>query len=135
MPTYDYLVLHCMDARIQRVIHEWLEGLGYLGNIDVVSIAGSCRNREVALQNIQLARDLHGVRRIFLTQHEDCAAYGGHPTFPSRAAERQYLAADMIALKRAIQSRYPEVEVRTLFVERAGDSWKIIDLTLELEPS
>ncbi|MFC1476123.1 carbonic anhydrase [Candidatus Zixiibacteriota bacterium] len=128
MRQCDNLILHCMDYRIQHVIGEWLKAEDLQGNIDVVSFAGACKNADFALQNIAIGLEKHGVHRVFLTQHDDCAAYGGQAAFASRDAERKLLLAEMMALKGHILHNYPQVHVIPLYIKQLDGSWEIIEV-------
>ena len=128
MAKCNYLILQCMDYRIQHPIIDWIRKRGYLKDIDVISFGGSCKLKDFALQNIKICCEKHGVRQVFLTQHDDCAAYGGHAAFGSLKAERKKLIADMMDLKKRIGERYPEVIVATLYIQEDGDSWKIVEV-------
>ncbi len=120
------LILHCLDYRIQETINAWINQQSLTGDIDIVSIAGSCKNKDIALDNITLGIKLHDVRRIFLTRHDDCRAYGGHEEFESLEMERAALTADMTDLKNRIRQQHPQVEVTSLYIERRGDSRVIV---------
>ena len=128
MTKCSYLILHCMDYRIQHPIINWIRKRGYLKDIDVISFGGSCKLKDFALQNIKICCEKHGVKQVFLTQHDDCAAYGGHAAFPSLKAEREKLIADMMDLKKCVGEQYPEVIVATLYIQEDGDSWKIVEV-------
>jgi len=122
------LIVQCMDYRIQGTINDWIEDHGFWGDIDVVSFGGSCKLKDMALQNIGIGCEKHGVKHVILTQHDDCAAYGGHGAFPSLDAERDRLIDDMIGVKRSVMEKYDNVRVTMLYVEEDGDSWKIVEI-------
>jgi len=128
MGKCNNLILQCMDYRIQETILDWIQGRAYLGDIDVISFGGSCKLKGFALQHIGTCCEKHGVKRAFLTQHDDCAAYGGHAAFPSLEAEREKLIADMKDLKTGIEQHHPGVEVITLYIQEDGPGWKIIEV-------
>jgi carbonic anhydrase len=130
MGKCDYLILQCMDYRLQPLLFDWAKERGYLGNIDVISIGGSCKQKDVALVNIATCCDKHGVRRIFLTQHDDCAAYGGHAAFPSLAVERETLIEDMLDLREMILHRHAGVEVTPMYIEQDGENWTMVEVPL-----
>jgi Putative carbonic anhydrase len=120
------LLLHCMDYRIQQTIEKWIHDNNYIGDIDRISFGGPCSNKEFALKNIQICCAVHGVTNVFLSQHEDCAGYGGHDAFPSIEAEHNVLTSDMMDLKSQVKQMFPEVNVITLLVQEDGDEWKIV---------
>lgn len=122
------LISHCMDFRIQDTLDTWISEQGYGGDIDRVSVVGSCQSKELVLKHIKAGCELHGVKRVILTQHDDCGAYGGHGAFSSIESEREKLVADMMAVSKGVLENFPEVAVETLFVQQAGDSWKIVEV-------
>jgi len=128
MAKCNYLILQCMDYRIQHPIMDWIRKRGYLKDIDVISFGGSCKLKDFALQNIEICREKHGIKQVFLTQHDDCAAYGGYAAFPSLEAEGEKLIADTVDLKKRIGERHPEVSVTMLYIQEDGDSWKIVEV-------
>ena len=128
MAQCNNLILHCMDFRIQNPDDAWIREQGFGGDIDRVSVAGSCQSKEPALNNIKVGCGLHGVKRVILMQHDDCGAYGGHDAFPSLEIEREKLVADMMAIRRAVLEIFPDVTVMALYVQQSGDSWKIVEV-------
>ena len=128
MGKCNNLILHCMDYRLQNAINAWVEQQGFAGDIDRISFGGPCRNRDIALQFIKICCDKHGVKNVFLSQHDDCAGYGGHAAFPSLSEEREQLIADMDELKRQVKELYPDIKVTTLLMQEGGDGWKIVEI-------
>ena len=127
----EYLLLRCMDFRLERAVEEWLKP--YLGQVDVVSIAGSCKvlaetpDSWPALfiwDNIRLAYERHGVRSVILTQHQDCGAYGGTGAFGSAEAEKTRLVSDMQQVKESLGKRYPDLQVATYWIRQTGEGWE-----------
>ncbi len=131
MGKCNNLILHCMDYRLQNAINEWIESKGFAGDIDRISIGGPCRNRDVALEFIRICCDEHDVKNVFLSQHDDCAGYGGHAAFPSLTTEREQLMTHMAELKRQVEGLYPDVKVTTLYMQEEGDGWKIVEVEQE----
>ena len=128
MAQCNNLILQCMDFRIQDTLDTWIREQGFAGDIDRVSVAGSCQSKELALRNIKVGCELHGVKLVVLTQHDDCGAYGGHDAFPSLEIEREKLVADMMAVSKGVLEIFPDVTVMTLYVQQSGDSWKIVEV-------
>jgi len=116
-----------MDFRIQKTIERWIHETGMLGDLDRVSLAGPCRSGQPTIDYIRAGYKLHRVRRVFLFQHIDCLAYGGHDAFASLEAEREKLKEDMIILGKTIRNSLPEVQVTMLMIEEMGDSWEVVE--------
>ncbi len=125
MSDCRYLLLHCVDHRIQEPIHDWLVAEHHTGDTDIISIVGSCLHREEALENIRFAVKAHHISHVVLTQHLDCGAYGGHTAFDSPAEERETLICDMAELKEELLASVSGIEVLTLLLKDSADGWQI----------
>jgi len=128
----EYLLLRCMDFRLEPALEAWLRP--YLGRADVISIAGSCKllaetpDSWPALfiwDNLRLAYEQHGVRKVILTQHQDCGAYGGAGAFGSVEAEKLKLLGDLRQVKEILGRRFPDVQVSGYWLEPAGAEWEL----------
>lgn len=109
----EAIVVACIDFRFQRFLDNWLANrLGH-GNYDRVGIAGGVKNLDVGMSQIELAIDLHHIRRVVLINHEDCGAYGDEGT-------RERHEADLKAARQHILRKYPHVEVETYFAKLDG---------------
>ncbi len=127
-------MLHCMDYRLQTVIEEWKKTKGVSGDIDVISVAGACKelanyalgtceaNNLMAM--ITLAYEKHGVRNIILTQHEDCGAYGGKTAFASDEAELAKTIGDMKKAKMALMEKFKDIHVEMFRITVKGEGWE-----------
>lgn len=131
------LLVRCMDFRIDRVIHDWLKTQDYLYDTDLVSVAGSCKDfvadprQEVSqylFQQIELSYNLHNMRRVILTQHEDCGAYGGTEKSGGLEAEKAKLIADMQTLKAYLLEKYDDLDVKSLWLRREGEAWQVEEI-------
>jgi hypothetical protein len=116
-----------MDYRLQEAIDKWILENKFNGKIDRISIGGPCKDMEFAMKFIKICIEKHGVKNVYLTQHEDCAGYGGHDAFVSRDAEREKLTDDMMDLKANIKLLYPEVRVYTVLMQNDGDEWEMVE--------
>ena len=120
-------ILHCIDYRIQPTIDAWIQERGYQGDLDRMALGGACQNRQLVLRNIDIAVEQHGVTNIILTQHEDCAGYGGHGAFSSLDVEREELSEDMRYLKKSIQRRHPNAQDQTFLLQEKGAGWDMVE--------
>lgn len=127
MGRCNNLILHCMDYRLQGTIDKWIQKKGLNSKIDRISIGGPCKDMEFAMKFIKTCIEKHGVKNVFLTQHEDCAGYGGHEAFTSLDSEREKLTDDMMDLKANIKLLFPGVRVYTLLMEHDGDDWEMVE--------
>ncbi len=133
--TCKNLLLRCMDFRLEETFEKWLQEQGFVGDTDIISVAGSCKalsefpntSKSVdTMDDIKLGVEKHGVSRLILTMHEDCGAYGGAAAFPDKEAEKEKLLADMKKSQTILQQQYPHVEVLTFFLAQDGaEGWVI----------
>ena len=127
MGKCNNLILHCMDYRLQNTINEWIISNNLDGDIDRISMGGPCKDMELAMKFIKICIDKHGVKNVYLAQHEDCAGYGGHGAFNSLENEREQLIDDMMDLKANIKLLYPDVIVTTILMQEDDDSWEMVE--------
>lgn len=119
------LVLHCMDFRLGRAIHKYMEDNGLLGDSDLVSMAGAAKNlsspdessdRDLVLRQIEISERLHGASRVILINHTDCGAYGGHQAFTSSEEEIGKHKDELRNSKAIIEERFPDIKVQMVLL-------------------
>lgn len=112
--TCDYLIVSCMDFRIQRHVHAWAEQ--HLGGklYDYVACAGGTKDLDVIISQVDIAADVHGIKQVYLIHHEDCRAYGELGTL-----ERH--TADLQKAKHVILGKYPDLLVDTFYLKLNGE--------------
>jgi carbonic anhydrase len=128
MALCNHLIVHCMDYRIQETVNAWIHRNGFFDDIDRIAVGGSCKEAEFILKFIDIAVNQHGVTKIFLSQHEDCAGYGGHAAFKTLDEERTTLLSDMEKLKAHIGHLYSLVKVVCLMVQPGEEAWDLVEI-------
>jgi hypothetical protein len=80
----DAALVTCFDSRFDRVCDELLKRVG-IAHPDTIKIAGGSKclaspeeafHRTFVLDQLHKSIRLHGTRRVILTLHSDCGAYG-----------------------------------------------------------
>ena len=131
--TCKSLVLHCIDFRLGEPIKKFLESEQYLGDCDIVSIAGAAKNiaapaspaeAEFVLKQIEISNRLHHIETVMLINHTDCGAYGGKAAFASAETEHDAHVSDMQKAKEIIMQKYPNLKVE-LALAHIDDSGKV----------
>ncbi len=119
--TCSTIIFHCIDFRFGGDIKAFLEERNLLGDIDIVSLAGVCKNiidpaqptdREFVLRQLDISKRLHNVCDVILMNHTDCGAYGGRSAFASIEAEEARHVGDMRETRAIIAEKYPDLNVR-----------------------
>jgi carbonic anhydrase len=125
----EAVVLCCFDHRFQQVTRKFVkrEGIAHpdwivvAGGAKTLASPGSDFERDYFLQQIRLSINLHGTRRVILTCHSDCGAYGGlaaHRGDSESEAKHHWLelrrARDLVA------NTFPELQVETYLIDFEG---------------
>jgi carbonic anhydrase len=125
------VVVSCMDYRIQSAVmrfasHNFEDGFDYLSMAGGPKRITDVITRSRVMDQLKLAKELHGVRKVLLIGHQDCGAYGGSEAFGELSSEVSRVVADMMTAKQLIKAafRYEGVEVYLAFMTKNGRSWK-----------
>lgn len=109
----EALVVTCIDFRIQEYINNWISQNFNPKTFDRVALAGGVKNLDTILGQIDIAVELHHIKKVVLINHEDCGAYGDAST-PERHA------ADLKNAKITIKEKYPDLDVVTYYLNLDG---------------
>lgn len=117
--TCPAIVIRCMDFRLSGPVHGFLVSLGLEDQYDEVSLAGATKGLadavsgevDLILRQIELAKKLHGVRKVYIIHHTDCGAYGGRGAFPDDITERAKQEEDMAISEKKIKDVFDELEI------------------------
>lgn len=127
--TCTTLLIRCIDFRLTKPIHTWLESQGLSDQCDVVSWAGSAQNLSNGLDQaqdilgqIKLAKKLHQIERVIIMNHGDCGAYGGRSAFDTEDHELSQHRADLNEARKKILAEIPEIQVRLTFAHIHPDT-------------
>lgn len=116
--TCSSLLMQCIDFRFGKKMKEFMEQNGLLGDADLVSMAGAAKNivnpetRAFALRQIEISKDLHGMKVVHLVNHTDCGAYGGKKAFADDKVEYEKLTGDLKEAREIVKTKWPELEVK-----------------------
>jgi len=120
------LVIMCMDYRFQIPIYSWLKNRGILGDCDVISVAGSSLNLlsnadhlNFILNQIELAHKRHGIEKIFIFHHEDCAALGD--TSMDTEDQIKFHHEKMDLAVKLLNSHFSDITIKKYFISHKGE--------------
>lgn len=116
--TCDALVVCCIDFRFQKFIRNWTDSELPGKTFDLVGYAGSTKELDTVMKQIDISVKLHDVKTIVLIHHEECGAYGAEST-PERHAGDLHTAQD------AVLAQYPDVDVQTYYLHLDGTFEKV----------
>jgi len=112
--TCKYLIISCIDFRIQSLVSEWIHKKFPQELYDYAAFAGGVKNVVFAQEQIAIAKRLHNIQQVILIAHEDCGAYGNIEDV--REIQRQ----DLQTAKETIKQSYPELEVYRYYLHVSG---------------
>jgi hypothetical protein len=119
----------CTDDAINALVRKFREELGLAA--DEIKHAGGPKSlaeegtrRAIAIEDIGLSVEKHGVTRIILAAHENCGKYGGSAHFAVRGInEKAFHAGELAKAKEVVQNLLPNVTVE-LYYLRVDQSWE-----------
>jgi len=128
--TCKATLVHCMDFRLEPSIHAFLEAEGLTGQTDIISVAGAAKDiaqidSGYVEGQVDLSHKLHQTTDIILINHTDCGGYGGREAFADREAEIAQHEGDLKIAKEKLLAKYPELNVRLIFMDINPDDGSI----------
>jgi hypothetical protein len=127
-----------MDFRLNKKIINWLTENGIMSDTDFISIAGACKDLAIypfssesryLMSMIDLAINKHCVKTIILTQHQDCAGYGGQGSFATAKDEKAQLIADLKKVKGHILQKHGQLEIKMFILCQKDKNWFFEEVT------
>ena len=128
----EALLLNCIDYRLDAATTRYMAEQGMDGKYDQVILAGAAlgvENRKFAdwgrtfWEHVQIAIDLHHIRRIIIMDHRDCGFFKGVHGKDLAADPEEELkvhTAQMHLVKADIGRRHPNLEVQLLLMGLDG---------------
>jgi carbonic anhydrase len=121
------LILCCVDYRYIQAIQAFVTSRFRITRYNIKADAGATRMlltgpravRAWLLQNLRLAYERQGVRRVFLFHHQDCLLYGGSQAFASPRQEALTHARHLRRAKQLLQSTFKGLRVRAFYAFQA----------------
>ena len=113
------LVICCKDYRYiqptqrfvtQRLGIRWYDLKSTAGGVLAMLDAPGIVRRWI-LRDIDLVYRLHGIRRVILVHHEDCAAYGGSAKLGGLAQQRRFHHTQVQRAARVLRRHFPNLTV------------------------
>ena len=108
------VIVCCIDFRFQKYIRKWTDEALKGQTFDLVGFAGSTKDLETILGQIDISVRLHHISRVVLIHHEECGAYGIDSTLENHTA-------DLLKAKSAILSRYPQLDISLYYLKLNGE--------------
>jgi len=127
------ILIHCIDFRLIEKTREWMKENKYLGDCDVVSLAGASKSiidgdgKDIILKQIGVCSKLHCGSNVILLHHSDCGAYKNSYDFKSKEEEKGKQMEDMENAAKIIKEAYPDMEVIKFWAEMKDGEGKEVE--------
>lgn len=128
----DALLLSCMDYRLTGKTTAYMQSRGLAKNYDHVILAGASLGvlnekfkqwGDTFWQHVDIALELHGIRRLIVLDHRDCGAYQvflPQDLSKDRGLEFRVHAEQMRRLRSEIQAKHPSLKVELRLMDLDG---------------
>lgn len=128
----EAVLLSCMDFRLMDDIARYMDGRGLANRYDHLILAGASLGSltekypawgQTFWAHLQLAHDLHHVKRLIVIDHRDCGAYKaflGSDFAKDPEAETKVHGEQMRKLRTEVLARQPGLEVETMLMALDG---------------
>jgi carbonic anhydrase len=124
-PTYEAMLLSCIDPRIVDPVHKYMNARGLDGKYSQFTIAGAAIAAEAKAfeswhqtfwDNLATSIDLHKIKRVIAIDHRDCGAARiayGVESVANPSAESDTHKRVLAAFRQDVQHRHPHLGVET----------------------
>lgn len=109
----DAIVVCCIDFRFQKHIRNWTDENLKGKTFDLVGLAGSTKDFDAVLEQIDISVSLHHTKEAILIHHEECGAYGAESTL-------QRHTQDLHKAREIILSKYTELKILLYYLHLNG---------------
>ena len=128
----EALVLNCMDYRLVDDVTSYMNARGMRDKYDQIALAGASIGvltaeksswGETFWEHVELARELHGIKKIIVIDHRDCAACKAFVTptcGQDPEAELKLHTVMLNRLAKEIRIREPGLDVELLLMNLDG---------------
>ena len=133
----EALLLNCIDYRLTAATTRYMTDHRMAGKYDQFILAGAALGAKTDKfpawgttfwEHVQVAIDLHHIRRIIVMDHRDCGAYKAILGLDLAAKPKEEFdahATQMRALRADIATRHPELAVELLLMGLDGKAEKV----------
>ena len=125
--TCDSLVITCIDFRLPHFITDYMDERGLRGDYDHFILPGCsiARKKDHWFETLEDVVDIavhnHEIKRVFMIDHHDCAAYrlicGEHT---SREHEVEMHRHNATIQKEWLSKKFPHLEIECLMMDLDG---------------
>ena len=130
--SIEALLVSCMDYRLIDDIVRYMDGRKLANQYDHVILAGASLGAltdkkpewgKVFWDHVQVAKDLHHIKKVMIMDHRDCGAYKvflGADFKCDQAGETSVHAEQLRKLAGLVKTNHPDLEVELMLMSLDG---------------
>ena len=129
-PSYEAMVLSCIDPRFQERVCKYAEDRGLTGKYSHFAIAGASIGvvaprfkdwHQAFWDNLGISMELHGIAKVIVINHLECgAAVAAYGPIAGDDDERKVHRAVLVEFRAQLAKRHPQLDVETLLMDTDG---------------
>ena len=132
----DVLVLSCIDYRFPHLVCDYLDDHGLIGNYDIFTLPGAslgacCSEyphwNETFEEVINLALDIHSIKKIIVINHEECGAFQKLRGVPAQKSDEILMhKAQAKVTNEWLEAHFPDLNYEFIYMKLCGDAEKLL---------
>jgi len=120
----EAVLITCMDFRFWGAVTKFVKRELKIKRFDLPDLPGASKavndatEGSMAWRAIDVACDLHHVKKIIIVDHADCGAYGGVAKFNGDIeVEHKFHVEELKKAREKLEERYPKKEILTYYAK------------------
>lgn len=119
--TASAIIFACIDWRLHPKIETDFQKK--YGRFDLCATAGAIKGffdpaaKNYFLKQIEISQKLHHIKKVVLTIHRDCGAYGGSKSFVNADDEYRRAKTELGKAEKIILKKFPHLQILKQFIE------------------
>ena len=128
----EALIIRCMDFRFHKALGENIgqiigsencsydsPGVGGGGSKSIIDE----ESRKVVFSAIDIAKEIHHIKKIIIADHIDCGAYDGSSKFENKEREKEFHIEKLNQAGNIIAEHYPNLDLVLVYQD-----WETIEI-------
>ena len=112
--TCNAIIVCCSDFRVQKFIRQFTDEKLAGKTFDMVGYAGSTKDLDIILKQIDISIKHHGIKQVILIHHEECDIYGIESNL-------EHHISDLNRAKTMILKTHPDLKIDLYYLTLDGE--------------
>ena len=132
----DVLVLTCIDYRFPHLICDYLDERSLTGNYDIFTLPGAslgacCQEyphwNETFEEVINLALDMHAIKKIIIINHEECGAFQTLRGIPDKKSDELLMHKTQAQQTHTwLETHFPQLAFEFIYMALSGEAERLL---------